>query len=477
MQNKVQLIAYADRLGGMKIAELHAFMREKFPGVFAGIHLLPFFYPIDGADAGYDPSDNRIIDPRLGSWQDVSELAKSFELMADLIVNHVSDSSIEFQDVLEKGSDSAYLDMFLTQEKVFGQDPSDQAIAKIFRPRPSPPFTSFQAKTGECFNFWTTFSAHQIDLDIESQQAQDYLDSVLNVFRDNGLKSIRLDAVGYAVKRAGSSCFMIPETYQFIREMVAKAKANGLAVLTEIHSHYQTQIDIAKHTDYVYDFVLPPLLIFCLEKGDSYPLIQWLKIRPNNSITVLDTHDGIGVMDLGAVREQPGFLSEEDIDFLVEAMHANTNGTSRLATGEAASNLDIYQINSTYFDAIGRDPKRYMMTRAIQFFCPGIPQVYYMGWLALPNDLNLLKETGVGRDINRSYLTAEQILEASQKELVQDLMKLIKFRNNHPAFEGDFSYEESEHLLIMQWTNGDHQAQLSLNFEQGDYQISSSTLT
>ena len=275
MQNKVHLIAYADRLGGMKISELHSFMQEIFPDLFAGIHLLPFFYPIDGADAGYDPSDNRIMDARLGTWKDISELAESFELMADLIVNHVSDLSKEFQDVLVKGSESAYFDMFLTKEKVFGNSPSEESIAEIFRPRPSPPFTSFKAQTGEQFNFWTTFSAHQIDIDIESKQAKDYLDSVLNVFHENGLNSIRLDAVGYAVKKAGSSCFMLPETYRFIEEMVLKANALGLDVLTEIHSHYQTQIDIARYTDYVYDFVLPPLLIFCLEKRGYCPLVEW----------------------------------------------------------------------------------------------------------------------------------------------------------------------------------------------------------
>lgn len=476
MQNKVHLIAYADRLGGMKISELHSFMQEIFPDLFAGIHLLPFFYPIDGADAGYDPSDNRIMDARLGTWKDISELAESFELMADLIVNHVSDLSKEFQDVLVKGSESAYFDMFLTKEKVFGNSPSEESIAEIFRPRPSPPFTSFKAQTGEQFNFWTTFSAHQIDIDIESKQAKDYLDSVLNVFHENGLNSIRLDAVGYAVKKAGSSCFMLPETYRFIEEMVLKANALGLDVLTEIHSHYQTQIDIARYTDYVYDFVLPPLLIFCLEKRDYYPLVEWLKIRPKNSITVLDTHDGIGVMDLGAAGDAPGFLSPEDINFLVEVMHSNTGGTSKLATGEAASNLDIYQINSTYFDALGSDTNKYLMARAIQFFCPGVPQVYYMGWLALPNDTELLRETGVGRDINRSYLRAEKIIEASNKDVVKDLMELIKFRNNHPAFEGIFSFKKQDNVLVMRWDLGEDFAQLELNFQQQSFYISNSRL-
>lgn len=471
MQNKVQLITYADRFGGFSLSELHSFLAKHFSEHFAGVHLLPFFYPIDGADAGYDPHDNRVIDPRLGKWSDLKKMSADFDLMGDLIVNHISDQSNEFKDVLDKGSASLFLDMFLTKEKVYGPDANPLEIGKIFRPRPSPPFTSFEAKTGEVLNFWTTFSSNQVDLDINSPQSQQYLDSVLDVFAENGISQVRLDAVGYAVKKAGSSCFMLPETYRFIDQLVEKAHLRNLKVLTEIHSHYQTQIDISKHTDYVYDFALPPLLIYCIERKTLDPLFHWIGIRPNNTITVLDTHDGIGVMDLAANGELPGLLDPDEIDFLVEQIHTNTNNQSRLATGEAASNLDIYQVNSTYYDALGKNDTKYLIARAIQFFLPGIPQVYYMGLLAINNDVNLLKKTGVGRDINRSYLSQEEILKAAEKGLVKGLLDLIHLRNTHPAFEGSFSYHRNNNILILRWVDQGSICELEVDFNAIEFRV------
>lgn len=471
MQNKIQLITYANRFGGFSLSELHSFLVKHFSEHFAGIHLLPFFYPIDGADAGYDPHDNRVVDPRLGNWSDLKKMSADFDIMGDLIVNHISDQSNEFKDVLEKGSASSFFDMFLTKEKVYGPDPSPLQIAKIFRPRPSPPFTSVEAKTGEVLNFWTTFSSSQIDLDIDSPQSQQYLDSVLDVFAENGVSQVRLDAVGYAVKKAGSSCFMLPETYHFIDQLVAKAHQRNLKVLTEIHSHYQTQIDISKHTDYVYDFALPPLLIYCIEKNVLDPLFHWIGIRPNNTITVLDTHDGIGVMDLAANGKLPGLLEPDQIDFLVERIHSNTNNQSRLATGAAASNLDIYQVNSTYYDALGKDDTKYLIARAIQFFLPGIPQVYYMGLLAINNDMDLLKSTGVGRDINRSYLTEEEIWNATETGLVQGLLDLIHFRNTHPAFEGTFSYHRNNNKLELRWEGEGSNCELEVDFDTIEFSV------
>ena len=66
MRDRVQLIAYVDRLGGGGLRELGALLDGPLAGLFGGIHLLPFFHPIDGADAGFDPIDHTRVDPRLG---------------------------------------------------------------------------------------------------------------------------------------------------------------------------------------------------------------------------------------------------------------------------------------------------------------------------------------------------------------------------------------------------------------------------
>src|SRR4029078_4518215 len=132
--------------------------------------------------------------------------------------------------------------------------------------------------------------------------------------------------------------------------------------------------------------------------------------RPHNCVTVLDTHDGIGGIDVGAGSEgEPGLLPPQEINSLGETINARSRGESGKATGAAANNLDLYQVNCTYYDALGRRNNEYLIARALQLFTPGIPQVYYVGLLAGTNDMNLLHRTGVGRDINRHYFSGEEI--------------------------------------------------------------------
>ena len=73
MINKIQLITYVDRLGCSTIDELTSLVKNEFDGLFGGIHILPFFNPIDGSDAGFDPIDHTQIDPRLGGWDNVKK--------------------------------------------------------------------------------------------------------------------------------------------------------------------------------------------------------------------------------------------------------------------------------------------------------------------------------------------------------------------------------------------------------------------
>lgn len=465
MLNQVQLITYANRLGRGGIAELHRLLRGPLKDLFGAVHLLPFFTPIDGADAGFDPTDHRSVDPRLGSWQDIAALSRDVELVADLIVNHISRSSAQFQDFQRYGTASRWARLFLTRESMFGVETSDEKVRAIYRPRPGLPFTAATLDTGEQVQLWTTFTPEQVDIDVTHPLGEQYLNDILRTFAANGIKLVRLDAVGYAIKQAGTRCFMLPETFDFIGALSAQVHQLGMEVLVEIHSHYRQQVEIARHVDWVYDFALPPLLLHAFLFRTAVPLQRWLDIRPRNALTVLDTHDGIGVIDIGGDSDEPGLVSPSELDALVESIHRNSNGQSREATGTAASNLDLYQVNCTYYEALGRNDRRYLCARAIQFFVPGIPQVYYVGLLAGENDMDLLRRSGTGRDINRHYYTLQEIEAALQSPVVTRLCKLIRLRNRHEAFQGSFSVAaRSETSLTLRWDNRDQFAELHVDF-------------
>jgi sucrose phosphorylase len=468
MKNQVQLIAYVDRLSGGGFRELRELLDGPLAGLFGGVHLLPFFWPIDGADAGFDPIDHTKVDPRLGSWDEVHALAKRTDLMADLIVNHISSRSPQFTDFRKRGAASSFAFMFLTYGRIFPNGAGETELLKIYRPRPGLPFTKMRLDDGTEQLLWTTFTSEQIDIDVRSSQGKRYLDQILVQFQRAGIRSIRLDAAGYAIKRRGTSCFMIAETYQFIGELTERAREREIEVLVEIHSHYREQIEIAKQVDRVYEFALPPLILNALYTGDARHLIEWLQISPRNAVTVLDTHDGIGVIDVGPDRKtpdgSPGLLTSEEIDQLVETIHQRSGGASRQATGIAANNLDLYQINCTFYDALGRRDDEYMIARAIQFFAPGVPQVYYVGLLAGANDMELLRRTGVGRDINRHHYTRAELEQQLEAPVVRSLLDLIRFRNSHPAFAGDFQTHSSHRSAIaMEWRKGLDRARLDVD--------------
>lgn len=473
MKNQVQLITYVDRFGKGNFSEFHSFLKEKLQHYFdGGIHLLPFFSPIDGADAGYDPINHKIVDHRLGGWSDIKALSRDYDLVIDLIVNHISDQSTEFLDVNENGKDSQYFDLFLTKDKVFLNGATAQEISKIYRPRPNSPFTLRKLQNGESYEFWTTFSENQIDINVESEGGKQYLESIVKTFAEAGIKMIRLDAIGYCIKRAGTSCFMLDENMDFIEELTALVHSYGIEVLAEIHSHYETQLEIAKRVDYVYDFALPPLILYTIFSKNVIRLKQWLAVSPRNCLTVLDTHDGIGVVDVASFQGKSGMLSDNEIENLVETIHKNSQESSKKATGNAASNLDIYQVNCSFYEALGKQDHLYLIARSIQFFCPGIPQIYYGGLLAAENDMELLEKTKVGRDINRPYFDFDEIEKMLEKPIVQKLLKLIKFRNTHTSFDGKFYMMKGEEgHLNMRWKNDKHWAELDIDLETKEMSI------
>lgn len=187
---------------------------------------------------------------------------------------------------------------------------------------------------------------------------------------------------------------------------------------------------------------------------------------------MLDTHDGIGIVDVASEGDKPGLIPDEILDQIVHTMHERNQGRSRKATGAAASNLDLYQVNCTYFEALGRNVNEYLLARALQFFVPGIPQVYYVGLFGDDNDMELLARTAVGRDINRHYYSRKEIQEKLKSPLVVQLAELIKLRSTHPAFDGEFSLAETpDQQLIMEWRNDQHWSRLDADLSALNWRV------
>lgn len=467
VNNQVQLITYPDSLGG-DLQALYNVLVKHFGDLFkGGIHILPPF-PSSG-DRGFAPMTYFEIDPAHGAWNDIRRIGVHYDVLVDLMVNHISRHSQYFQDFVKKGRESESADLFITLDKIWSNgNPPKEDVAKIFLRKPENPFSDIIVEeTGEVERLWTSFGtkdwSEQIDLDVHSEKTRNLLSEILGHFSRQHIKLVRLDAVGYVIKKPGTSCFFVePEIYEFMEWIQGVAEKAGIELLPEVHAHYSIQWRLAEHGYWVYDFVLPMLILHTLFTKSSRNIRDYLTRCPRQKFTMLDCHDGIPVQpDLDDI------LTIEESKAIVDICLRRGGNLNRiLSTGENQKAFDAHQINCTYYSALGEDDDAYITARAIQFFVPGVPQVYYVGLLAGENDLESVEQTGEGRAINRHNFSVDEIERALRKDVVQRLLKLIRFRNEYPAFNGDFTVPDTdERTLSLHWAKDEKACQLNVDLD------------
>jgi sucrose phosphorylase len=465
IKNRVQLITYPDSLGG-DLRALNEILLIHFADIFrGGIHILPPF-PSSG-DRGFAPLTYLEIEPAFGTWEDIRRIGEHFDVMLDLMVNHISRQSPYFQDFIRKGRESEYADMFITLDKVWPDgDPPQEDVAKIFLRRPEHPFSNIAIEeTGQVERVWTSFGketpTEQIDIDVQSELAQELLAGSLAHFAQQGVKIVRLDAVAYVTKRAGTSCFFVePDIYQFLEWITGVAAPLGIELVPEVHAHYSIQRKLAERGYWVYDFVLPALILHTLLSKSSRKLHDYLETCPRKQFTMLDCQDGIPILP-----DVEGILEVEESRKIVDTCVQRGASLSRILSPryKAEDGFDVHQIGCTYYSALDCDDDAYLVARAIQFFAPGVPQVYYVGLLAGENDQESVRLTGESRAINRHNYSAAEIDQALQKEVVQRLLKLARFRNEYPTFGGSFGVKSDDKDILLTWQRGNRMCSLNVD--------------
>ncbi len=460
LRNQIQLIAYPDRMGHT-LADLYAVVERHFSRAIGGIHILPP-YP-SNADGGFSPLTHKAIDPRYGDWADVERIAARYDLCLDLTLNHISDESEEFKDFVAHGYESEHADLFVHVDQMGPISPDD--LAKIHIRKEKEPFREVQFADGTTGRVWCTFTERQIDLNFNSPKTYAYLEDSIRHLTERGVKLFRLDAFGYTTKKIGTSCFLVePDVYDILKWVDGVARDNGAETLPEVHDHASFQYAIALHGMHPYGFALPPLMLYSLFDANSVYLKEWLRMCPRNQLTVLDTHDGICIPDV------EGVLPPDKIQAVIDNVsQRSADPILRRSAANVHCVGAIYQLTCTFYDALRRNDDAYIAARAIQFFAPGIPQVYYVGLLAGSNDLELMESTGELRDINRHFYTLEEIDEAVAQPVVKRLLKLMTFRSHYPAFNGVFHLMYSNNSSVaMCWRHGELRCELfvDLNFKK-----------
>ncbi len=471
-----QLLTYPNSLGG-GLPQLAALLDGRLAGLFHGIHVLPPF-PSSG-DRGFAPLTYHEIDPRFGTWDDIRRMGERHDVLLDLMINHISRQSPEFQDFERRGRRSPYADLFITIDKIWPDgDPPRADIDLIFLRKPDSPFSTITIReTGEQEQVWTSFGSadwsEQVDLDVTAQATRALITDWLRSFASRRVRIVRLDAVGYVVKKPGTSCFMVePEIYEFLGWVTEEAASFGLTVLPEVHDTYATHQRLSEHGMWTYDFVLPGLVLHALGTGDARRLADHMAGMPDRVFTTLDCHDGIPVRP-----DLDGILAPAEMLALATRVEERGGNVNRILSSTHAEAGDVHQLNCTYFSALDGDDDRYLAARAIQLFARGVPQVYYVGLLAGANDRMAMEQTGEGRAINRHDYTSAEIDDALDRPVVQRLLELIRLRNSHPAFEGTLEVELTGHAqLRLSWRAASSSCSLDVDVSTGRVSVDDGTL-
>ncbi|MCF7982984.1 MAG: glycosidase [Thiohalocapsa sp.] len=323
----------------------------------------------------------------------------------------------------------------------------------------------------------------QMDLNAKSELVWHFYDETLAKLRGYGAKIIRLDAFAYLHKEPGEANFFNkPGTWDYLERLKGIARKYDLVIFPEVHAEYGAGLheEVAARGFPIYDFFFPGLVIDALDRGVNTHLLSWIddiRRKELKTINMLGCHDGIPVLDLrgsqGQGIDRPGLLSDAQIEAVIERIIAR-GGRVKNLYGPDGRKIAYYQVNATFFSALGEDERKLRLARAIQMFMPGIPQVWYLDLFAGKNDYAAADSGGEAghKEINRTNLSMDDIEERLAWPIVRQQLELIRLRNTSPAFLGELEIEDTEpDRLRMTWRNGASRATLDADLSGHGFSI------
>ncbi|WP_446358121.1 alpha-amylase family glycosyl hydrolase [Coleofasciculus sp. G2-EDA-02] len=442
-EQHILLITYGDSIYRQRdekpLVTLKQFLEHYLQDTISGVHILPFF-PYS-SDDGFAIIDYLKVNPELGSWEDIQSIAQKFDLMLDLVLNHVSSQSAWFEQF--KQGIKPGCDYFIEV------DPTTD-LSQVVRPRSSPLLVKVDTVNGEK-HVWATFSADQIDVNFANQDVLvEYVKILLFYVVNVGARYIRLDAVGYLCKRMGTSCIHLPETHALIRLLreLLKQVDPAVVIITETNVPNRENLSYfgnGNEAHIIYNFSLPPLVLNALLQGESEHLKTWMMSMPPAPmgcayLNFTASHDGIGL------RPAEGLLSDEEYETLLQCV---TQFGGEISYRRQPDGTETpYEINISLFDALkgtvnGEDQwqiQRFICSQTIMMSLEGIPAFYIHSLLGTGSDRAWMLQTGRKRSINRhrwdlAELEGELEQVTSPHAIVfRELSRLIQIRRRQQAF-------------------------------------------
>ena len=435
------LITYGDSIvdGDVPLRCLHDFLNRRLNGTITGVHILPFF-PYS-SDDGFSVMDYLAVNPSLGDWEDISAIADDYRLMSDLVLNHASSRGRWFDNFKKRAEPG--------RNYFVEADPSED-LSAVVRPRSFPLLSEVETADGPR-HVWCTFSADQVDLNFANPEVLVQFAHIIREYLEHGVRLFRMDAVAFLWKEVGTPCIHLPQTHEIIKLLrtLIEHHTPDAVVITETNVPNRenlTYFGNANEAHVIYNFSLPPLLLYTLISGDCRHLKTWMMSMPPAQagtayLNFIASHDGIGL------RPLDGLVDDGEKERMLQLMRDFGGSVTMRKAREG--HQKPYEINIALFDALqgtlehGRDilqVDRYLCAHAIMLALEGIPAIYIHSLVATENDHQRVENTGRARSINR-HIWQLELLEAAlddpsrhHKPVFERMLAMLQVRARQPAF-------------------------------------------
>lgn len=451
-QSNAYLITYGDSFQhgnekGLKV--LREVVQTYLDDSITDVHLLPMF-PFT-SDDGFSVTDYLTINRALGDWDDIKKLAQKKRLMYDFVANHMSAKSEWFKKFLN--NDIGFEQSFVEYQEEFD-------TTNVTRPRTSPLFHEYSTDKGEKKKVWTTFSDDQVDVNPKDPIMLARLSEVLLEYTFRGASSIRLDAIGFLWKDSGTTCMHLPKTHEIVKmwRTLLNHFSPNTQIITETNVPHKENIsylgDGHNEANQVYQFPLPPLVLFSFIQENTQKLAEWASTIHALSdeatfFNFLASHDGIGM------RPVEGILDDTERETIVERVLNNQGKVSYKSNPDGSQT--VYELNINYGDALRSSEdtdqlaaKKLIAAHNILLSFVGVPAIYYHSIFGSRGDLQGVEESGINRRINRQKIETKQLateldIDSYRKTVYEGITRLLKERQNYEAFS---PYGEQEVLHL-----------------------------
>jgi sucrose phosphorylase len=435
------LITYADNIyknGEATLITLRDLLSNYFGSLSKVVHILPFLKST--SDGGFAVSSYETLEEKFGSWGDLKSISKNHDLMADLVLNHVSSSHPWVQEFI-KSQEPGISNVFSPNQNL--------DWSNVVRPRSSSLFSQINTEDGPK-QVWTTFGPDQIDLNWHNPKMNLEFLNLIITYLSNGIKWFRLDAVGFIWKESGTTCLHLPKAHSIVK--VLRFILNNLhddgVLITETNVPQKENLSYLVPEDeahMAYNFPLPPLLLEAIITSRADILNSWIFDWPKlpNDTTLFNftaSHDGVGL------RALEGLMNEHRIkDLLINCeKRGGLVSHRRLSNGEDKP----YELNISWWSAMedsGRDSnrfqfERFILTQLLVMALKGVPAFYLPALIASGNDIKSFSMTGQRRDLNREKFKSDNLLsvlnnpESNASKNLKYLRNAMDVRSNLKQF-------------------------------------------